>query len=242
MGQDETKGNAALKSQFADLAAGIAYWQEHTPSLEANPLARCDFNFLAFKLQVLGRLRLYAQIADRSKDRPRVLYLCSGSDEFCRIVETFDLSVTTLDMHDNAFSRQHIQRRLEHDPASIELVRELIAQHDFVLWDTSIGHLDKGLVKALFPHLQGKTYLLGLYDVPKLHLFGPKVKADPMMANIIQNHPRANAALYRDVMKGCSLRFSVDLGAFSLLLYDNIADFPFNDLVAARALEKANSA
>jgi hypothetical protein len=241
MGHDETKGNVALKSQFADLASGISFWQEQTPNLETNPLTRCDFNFLSFKLQVLGRLRLYAQIADRSKSRPTLLYLCSGSDEFCRIVETFDLSVTTLDMYDNEFSRKHITKKLQNDNASIELVRDLIAQNEFVLWDTSIGHLDEGLVKALFPYLKGKTYLLGLYDVPKLHLFGPRVKANPMMANIIRNSPTTNAKLYRDTLKGCSLRFSVDLGAFSLLLYDNIMDFLFNDVTAARALEKANS-
>ncbi len=242
MGNNETKGNVALKSQFADLTSGISYWHEAAPSLETNPLMRCDFNVLSFKLQVLGRLRLYAQIADRSKTRPTLLYLCSGSDEFCRIVETFDLSVTTLDMYDNAFSRKHISKKLENDSASIGLVRDLIAQNELVLWDTSIGHLDQGLVKALFPYLKGKTYLLGLYDVPKLHLFGPRVKSNPMMVNIIRNSPTMSAELYRDVLKGCALRFSVDLGAFSLLLYDNIMNFPFNDITAARALKKANSA
>lgn len=244
MGHNETKGNVALRSQLADLAAGISYWNENiqAPGLETNPLTRCDFNFLSFKLQVLGRLRLYAQIADRSRNRPALLYLCSGSDEFCRIAESFDLSVTTLDMYDNTFSRKHITKKLENDSASIKLVRDLIAQNDFILWDTSIGHLDAGLVKALFPYLQGKTYLLGLYDVPKLHLFGPRVKSNPMMANIIRNSPTTNAELYRDVLKGCSLRFSVDLGAFSLLLYDNMLDFPFNDITAARTLEKMNSA
>lgn len=242
MESDQTKGNVALKSQLADLASGISFWRDPATSLEANPLTRCDFNFLSFKLQVLGRLRLYAQVADRSRSRPTLLYLCSGSDEFCRIVETFELSVTTLDMYENAFSSKHISRKLENDDASIGLVGDLIAQNDFILWDTSIGHLDEGFVKAMFPHLKGKTYLLGLYDVPKLHLFGPRIKSNPMMANIIRNSPTTNAKLYGDVLKGCALRFSVDLGAFSLLLYDNIMDFPFNDVTAARALEKANSA
>jgi hypothetical protein len=68
------------------------------------------------------------------------------------------------------------------------------------------------------------------------------VLSDPLMANIIKTSPSVNASLYADVLPGSRLQFSIDMGAFSLLLYDNIFDFPANETTLARCLEAANAA
>ena len=237
----ESKGNVVLKEQISRLISGLTYWREDGKPLEANPLWKCGFEYLAFKLQVLGRLSLYAQVELATENRMNLLYVCSGSDEFCRVVESLGLKVTTLDMTSNEYSRRHITKTLKNDSESLTLLRELVGANDVILWDTSLGHLDKAFVREAFRILSGKTYLLGLYAVPKLPQFGPRIKGDPMMANIISNSPTVSPALYEQVLKGCSLRCSVDLGAFSLLLYDNIVDFPINDRTVARVLAAANS-
>jgi hypothetical protein len=237
----ESKGNVVLREQIPSLISGLTYWREDGKPLEANPLWKCGFDYLAFKLQVLGRLKLYAQVELATENHLNLFYVCSGSDEFCRVLESLGLRVTTLDMNSNEYSRRHITKILKNDRESLSLLRELVSANDVILWDTSLGHLDKSFVSEAFKILSGKTYLLGLYDVPKLSQFGPRIKSDPMMANIISNSPTVSPGLYEQVLKGCSLRCSVDLGAFSLLLYDNIVEFPINDRTVARVLAAANS-
>jgi hypothetical protein len=237
----ESKGNVVLRDQIPTLVSGLTYWRDDGKPVDANPLWNCGFNYLAFKLQVLGRLRLYAQVELATDNRMNLLYVCSGSDEFCRVVESLGLKVTTLDMNSNEYSRRHITKFLQNDRESVALMSELVRANDVILWDTSLGHLDKAFVSEAFRLLSGKTYLLGLYDVPKLSQFGPRIKSDPMMANIISNSPTVNPGLYEQVLKGCSLRCSVDQGAFTLHLYDNVIEFPINDKTIALLLAAANA-
>ena len=238
----ESKGNVVLKSQIDNLARGLRYWHgEAGGDIEKNPLLQCDFNYLAFKLQVLGRLRHYMAIEAASTKRMKLLYLCSGSDEYCKVIESIGFSLTTLDMCDNTFSSNHVKRLIQDDDDSLRLIEELINKSDIILWDSSIGHLDENIVRKILRLIAGKVYVLGLYDVPKLESFGEKVKSNKMMANIIRNSPSTNADLYAEIMKKAKLKFSIDLGAFSLLLYDNIFEFPHNDITMARILEQANS-
>jgi hypothetical protein len=238
----ETKGNAILRAQLTNLASGLTFWEEaHATPAAENPLLQCDFNYLGYKLKVLDRLRHYASIELCDKQRLRLVYLCSGSDHFCRIVESLGLIVTTLDMCPNEYSRRHVQHVIRDDRESAMLVADLIEQHDIVLWDTSIGHLDAGFIRSTLPRVRTKTYLLGIYDVPKRRLFGERVLSNPLMANLLRNSRSTNAGLYADILPVSKLQFSVDMGAFSLLLYDNIVDFPINDRTLIRYLEAADA-